>query len=443
MTPEERLALAERVLARSHAGGTEVTIVANNQALTRFTHESVSQNVDEGDVSVRVRAIVDGRSGVAATNVLDDAALDAVVARAAEIAGFAPRESIPPSLAGPATVASPAGAFVDATAPASPGRRAEIASAVFERARDNQLWSSGYVTTSSGSITIATSNGARMAFDGTDAGVNVKMNGSDATGFAERYSNDIGVLDGAAIGARAARKAVASREPVAVDPGEWTVILEPPAIGELLRFLTSHFSAETYSDGSSFITGKLRTSVLGENVTIFDDYAHRLNPGMPFDFEGVPTQRLALVKSGVAENIVTDSTWAKRLDVPNTGHALPAPNASGPQSNATVVEAGVKPIEQLIAETKRGLLITRLWYVRNVDQRAAILTGMTRDGTFLIEDGKLTRGIRNMRFNESIVAALRACEFASVQERTGGYSYSLVTPAVKFDRFRFASTSPY
>jgi PmbA protein len=443
MTPDERLALAERVLARSNADGTEVTIAANYQALTRFTHESVNQNVDEGDFSVRVRAIVDGRSGVAATNVLDDEALDAVVARAAEIAGFAPRESIPPSLAGPATATTPAGAFVDATAFASPQRRAEIANAVFEQARENSLWSSGYVTTSSGSITIATTNGARMAFDGTDAGINVKMNGTDATGFAERYTNDVGALDGTVTGARAARKAIASREPVAVDPGEWTVILEPPAVGELLRFLTSHFSAETYSDGSSFVTGKLHTTVLGENVTILDDYAHPLNPGMPFDYEGVPTQRLALVKNGIAENIVTDSTWAKRLEVANTGHALPAPSGSGPQSNATVVEAGTKPIDQLVTETKRGLLITRLWYVRNVDQRAAILTGMTRDGTFLIEDGKITRGIRNMRFNESITAALRSCEFASVQERTGGYSYSLVTPAVKFNHFRFASASPY
>jgi len=183
--------------------------------------------------------------------------------------------------------------------------------------------------------------------------------------------------------------------------------------------------------------------VLGENVTIRDDYAHPLNPGMPFDFEGVPTQRLALVQNGVAENIVTDSTWAKRLNVANTGHALPAPNGDGPQSNSTVVEAGTKSIDELVSETKRGLLITRLWYVRNVDQRAVILTGMTRDGTFLIENGKVTRGIRNMRFNQSITAALRACEIASLQERTGGYSYSLVTPAVKFEKFRFASTSPY
>ncbi len=145
----------------------------------------------------------------------------------------------------------------------------------------------------------------------------------------------------------------------------------------------------------------------------------------------------------MAADIVTDSTWAARLNRPNTGHALPAPNSNGPQSNYTVLEPGTKSTQTLIAETKRGLLITRLWYVRIVDQRTALLTGMTRDGTFLIENGVLRGGVRNMRFNDSIVAALNDCEFGDTQARTGSYHYSLVTPAVKFNSFHFASTSPY
>ena len=443
MTPEERMDVAERVLARARGDAIEVTVHATRQALTRFTHEAVNQNVDETNVSVRVRSIVDGRSGIAATNAFDEAALDAVAGRARELATFAPREAIEPTLAGPASVAAPPGAYVAATAHASPDRRAAVADAIFEHARANDLWSSGFVTTASQGVTIATSRGARMNYDGTDAGANVKMNGSDATGFAERYARDVAALDGDLLGARAARKAVASRAPLAVEPGEWTVILEPAAFGELLRYLTMHFSAESYGEGSSFLSGKLGTPVLGTNVTIRDDYAHPLNPGMPFDFEGVPTQRLALVDGGIAENIVTDTAWAKRLKRPNTGHALPAPSVLGPQSNATVVDPGPKSVETLIAQTKRGLLITRLWYVRIVDQRTALLTGMTRDGTFLIEDGVVTRGVRNMRFNESIVDALATCELAAVQERTGGYSYSLVTPAVKLERFRFASAAPY
>lgn len=443
MKADARTQIAESVLARSRADATEVTVELNHQALTRFTHESVSQNVDEENVTVRVRAIVDGRSGVAVTNALDEAALDAVATRAYELATFAPRESIVPSLAGAATFASPPLAYVAATAAASAQARADVAHAIFEQARASELWSSGYVTTSSSGITIATSDGARQSHDATDAGSNVKMNGTDATGFAERYSPDIGAIDGRALGARAARKAIDSRDPLAVEPGDWTVILEPPAVGELLHFLVGHFSAESYGEGSSFASGKLGELVLGENVCIDDDYTNSLNPGMPFDYEGFARERVPLVENGVARTILTDSTWAKRLGIPNTGHALPAPNPWGPQSENTVVRTGSKSVEQLIAETPRGLLITRLWYVRSVDQRTALLTGMTRDGTFLIENGVVTRGVRNMRFNESIVTALRTAEFASVAQRTGGYSYAMVTPAVKFAHFRFASASPY
>jgi len=442
MTRDERVAVAGAVLARSRADDTEVTVATSHQALTRFTHETVNQNIDQTDTSIRVRAIVDGRIGIATTNALDDDALGAVAARAYEIALLAPRESIPPTLAGTSAAPTSAGAFVPATAAASPAERARIAGAIFGHATDG-FWSSGYTMTSSAALTIVTSGGACMSFDGTDAGANVKMNGADSTGFAERYSPDVTALDGDALGRESARIARATRAPIAVDPGDWTVILAPAAVGELLRYLTGHFSAEAYAEGSSFITGKLATAVLGTNVTIHDDFAHPLNPGMPFDFEGFPTQRVTLIASGIATDIVTDSTWAKRLNRRNTGHALPAPNLAGPQSSYTVVEAGRKSVDTLIAETKRGLLITRLWYVRTVDVRSALLTGMTRDGTFLIENGAVKGGVHNMRFNESIVAALNDCEIADRQARTGGHHYSLVTPAVKFNHFRFASASPY
>jgi PmbA protein len=442
MTADERIAVAQGVLAQSRADATEVTVESSRQALTRFTHEAVNQNLDQTDTTIRVRAIVDGCIGIAGTNAFDDDALAAVTARARAIALLAPRESVPPTLAGPNAAVPPPNAFVAATAAAAAGQRAQIAHAIFAHATAG-LWSSGYAMTSNYGLTIATSNGARMSFDGTDAGANVKMNGADSTGFAERYSGDVGALDGDALGREAARIATQTRAPLAVDPGAWTVILAPAAIGELLRYLTLHFSAEAYSEGSSFFAGKLGAPVLGENVTIHDDFAHPLNVGRPFDYEGFPTQRVTLVAGGIARAIVTDSTWAKRLDRPNTGHALPAPNANGPQANYTVLAAGTKTLETLVAETKRGLLITRLWYVRIVDQRTALLTGMTRDGTFLIEDGVIKGGVRNMRFNQSIVAALNDCELADTQARTGSYHYSLVTPAVKFNRFHFASVSPY
>src|SRR5580704_18366428 len=150
---------------------------------------------------------------------------------------------------------------------------------------------------------------------------------------------------------------------------------------------------------------------------------------MPSDYEGQPTMRLPLIENGVVKNIVTDSYYAKRLDRPNTGHALPAPNAAGPYPLHLVLSAGTKSFEQLVAETKRGLLVTRFWYIRTVDQKKTIVTGMTRDGTFLIENGRIVGGVRNLRFNQSNLEALAACELADKQTRTGGYAYSLVAPA--------------
>ncbi len=443
MTAEERAQVARRVLARSQADATEVTVTAGFQGLTRFTREAVTHNIDRTERAIRIRAIVDGRIGIAATNAFDDAALDVAVRRAAEIARFAPRESIPPQLAHDAVAAAATPAYVAATAAATPAERARLAAAMFAHAATNELWSSGYATTAHDGTTIVNSNGVCASFDGTDAGANIKMNATDATGFAEAYSPDVDVLDGDAIGLRAAGIALRTRRPIGVEPGDWTVILSPAAAGELLRFVTQHFSAETYSDGSSFISGKLGTAVVGSNVTILDDCTHALNPGMPFDAQAVSKQRIELVRNGVATDIVTDSTWAARLNRRNTGHALPAPNVGGPQSNSTVVEPGPKSLETLVAETQRGLLITRLWYVRSVDQRTLLLTGMTRDGTFLIENGKLQGGVHNMRFNASMIAALADCELADTQMRTGGYHYSLVTPAIKFPRFHFASASPY
>jgi PmbA protein len=443
MDADARRALAARILERSPADATEAIVTSDHRALTRFTHEFIHQNVDVENVAIRVRAIVDGHTGVASTNAVGDAAIDTVVKRALEIATFAPRKSESPVLASGGDVTASAGAYVEATANTTPDDRARVASAIFAQAASNECWCSGYVTTSTSGATIATSAGADASFDATEYGANVKMTAGDSTGFAERYGNDARVLDGAALGARAARKARASAGPIAVEPGEWTVILEPPAFGELVHFLGSHFSAQSYDEGSSFLSGRLGKRVMGAGVTLRDDYAHALHPDAPFDWEGTPKRRVALIEDGVARTVVTDSAWARKLGRPNTGHGLPAPNAQGPHPSDLVVDPGTESLADLIASTKRGLLVTRLWYVRVVDQRKTILTGMTRDGTFLIENGKLTRGVRNLRFNQSLVDALGTCTLAHEQHRTGGYAYALVAPAVKFDRFTFASTTDY
>ena len=299
------------------------------------------------------------------------------------------------------------------------------------------------MTTSHSGITIVNSKGTHASFDGSDAGINVKQVAIDSTGFAEMHATDIAAIDGTAVGTVAAEKAFHSRHPKSVEPGPWTVILEPPAFGELLSYIVHHFSAETYDEGSSFLSGGLGEKYVGENVTLSDDYAQKLAPGMPFDYEGNPTQRLPLLENGVAKNIVTDAYWAKKLQRPNTGHGLPAPNSWGPHASHIVVSPGTKSKAQMISETERGLLISRFWYIRPISDRLTIVTGMTRDGTFLIEKGKIVGGVRNMRFNESLFAALSRAEFSAEQSRTTGYSYSLTVPSIKIDSFRFTSLADF
>ena len=411
--------------------------------LTRFTRNAVHQNVAESDVSVKVRAIVGKRTGVASTNLTDDTELRSLVQRAIEMAKLSPDDPGLPSMPAGGATQAPPGAYVRETATASPELRAQMCDTIFKAAEEHDYWCAGFVNTSEAGVTIVNSSGARASFDGTDAAVNVKMNATDSTGYAEGWDNDVTRLDAHAIGKLSSLKARDSAYPRGVEPGEWTVILEAAAFGELFTYLSDHFSAQSFDEGSSFLSDGLDKQYLGRNVTIVDDYAHPLSPGMPFDYEAQPTQRIGLVENGVAKNVVTDSYWANKLNRPNTGHALPAPNAYGPQALHLVVSPGSKSINELIAETKRGLLITRFWYIRTVDQKKAIVTGMTRDGTFLIENGEISGGVRNMRFNHSILEALNNCEFANALHRTGSYSYSVVVPAAKIEGFRFSSGTDF
>jgi PmbA protein len=439
----QREELAERVLARSPAHATEVLLYDEEAQLTRFTHNAIHQNVASSDLTVRVHAVVDGCSGVAATNDLSDAGLDRAVARACEIARLVPRDpDMPPLYAAP-RAAPVEGAFAESTARASAELRSGIARATFDVAERAGLWAAGFVTTSRFGVTIANSMGTMQSGELSDCGLNVKQSGPSSSGFAERYSTSVADLDGEAIGEVAADKALRSCEPVAVEAGEWTVILEPPAFGEFIAPLGEHFSAQSYDEGSSFFSGHLGERYAGENVTIVDDVRHPLNPGLAFDLEGTPTKRVVLIDRGMASGLVTDARWARKLGLENTGHGLPAPNAFGPWTRNIVVEPGTLTRDELIAQTQRGLLVSRLWYVRTVDQRQTILTGMTRDGTFLIERGKIVRGVRNLRLNQSVLEALRSCTFASELARTASYNYNMVAPAVRFDRFTFSSATDF
>ena len=442
MDASERLALAERATRDGGADALEAVIFEQREALTRFTHNTIHQNLDESFTQIQIRAVVDGRAGWARTNVRDEPDLVRARDRAIAQARLAPKTKVPVALPRPATYAPPPHAHDDATAETPPQARAEAAARIFAISEEAGGWAAGYVSTQRSAFTIANTNGLRADFSSTDAIANTKCVAPHASGFAERFSRRFAELDVSTVAQKAAAKVKDVGELRTPETGAWTVVVEPPAVGELLAFLLPHFSAQRVFEGASFLADGLGRKYTGENVTLVEDYAHPLHASSPFDGEGTPTQRVVLVENGVAKDFVTDTEWAARLDRHNTGHYVTG-GAEGPYPRAVVLMPGKRSRAELIASTKRGILITRFWYIRVVDQRKAIVTGMTRDGTFLIENGKLVAGLRNLRFNVRILDLLGACELSDELVRSGGYSYQIVVPTVRFDRFTFSSVTSY
>ncbi len=242
----------------------------------------------------------------------------------------------------------------------------------------------------------------------------------------------------------AAAKAYASREPVELAPGPYTVILEPAAVLDLVGQMFGDFSATAISDGRSFLRDRIGEKLFGDNVTIYDDAYHPLQAGAPFDGEGVPRKLLTLVDKGVVRDIAYCRQAAQAAGVAPTGHGYPLPNEYGEAPMNIVVAGGAVSLEEMIASTARGILVTRLWYIREVDPYEKIMTGMTRDGTFLVENGQVTRGVRNFRFNQALPELLSNVEALSPAVRSSGEeAFDMVVPALKVRNFHFTEVTRF
>jgi len=433
--------ILDMALAASKADETEALAFASESALTRYTHNYIHENMVERNWQLSVRAVVGKRIGVAGTNRFDPANVKLAVERATEMARMAPEDPDFPGLPSDTGPCDDAPAQYDAaTARLAPEARARAVEQIIEVMSSRGLYAAGYVSTRCDSVAVANSKGVRRTFAGTDSAINIKAIGETSSGYAEGYARRFADLSPSALAERAARKAVESKSPQALAPGEYTVILEAPAFREFLIYLTwIGFGAQPYEQGSSFMAGKLGQKIAGDNVTFRDQFAHPLGAGIPFDFEGAPRRQVTLIDAGVAKDVVYDSYYAAKLKHANTGHALPAPNTDGPMPLNIVVPAGSKPEADLIRGIDRGVLVTRTWYIRLVDQKQTLITGMTRDGLFRIERGEVTHGLKNMRFNESILGALNRCELSRELVR----SESHVLPATKIEGFRFTSGTEF
>jgi predicted Zn-dependent protease len=267
---------------------------------------------------------------------------------------------------------------------------------------------------------------------------------ADSSGWAKASAVSCESMDPLGLAHSAAEKARLSRDPHEIPHGRYTVILEPAAVLDLVGQMFGDFSATAVADSRSFLTDRLGKKLFGDNIQITDDVAHPLQAGVPFDGEGVPRRKLTLVESGVPRDLAFSRSSAQRAGVQPTGHGFPLPNEVGEAPLNIVIAGGTTPLDEMIASTDRGVLVTRLWYIREVDPYEKIMTGMTRDGTFLIENGRVTQGLRNFRFNQGIIELLNHVEALSPSVRASGEeAFDMVVPAMKVGGFNFTEVTRF
>ena len=428
----------DRLLEASPAQQTEVLVTEWDSALTRFANNGIHQNVAERDVSVRVRVVKDGKTGVASINQLNETAAKDVLRRAIAIADLQPKGELVP-MPGPAK-SQPVEAWSDATASATPEERADFVEAICAKAGRAGLKAFGAFSTGAEQLAIANSLGVFHHHRSTEATINTVVMGEAGSGYADRSAIDVRELDKDSLADEVIDKAQRNQNAQPVEPGDYEVVLEEYAVAEMLEFLSFiGFGALAAQEERSFM--RLGERITGENIDIWDDGLDPTGAPMSFDFEGVPKQKVQLINHGVATGLVYDMQTAQRAGRQSTGHGLPAPNTDGPFAVNLFMAPGKTPKPELTTDIKRGIWVTRFWYVRVVQPKASIITGMTREGTFLIENGKITGPVKDLRFTQSILEALNStlAISQSTKLQISEYLGASRVPALRLKAFTFTS----
>jgi predicted Zn-dependent protease len=394
----------ERALAAAKGDEAEALVLGRVEALTRFANNAIHQNMAVTAASLRVRVVAGRRVATVWTNRLDGEGVADAARRASELALVAPEN---PRWAGlPAAPRAPSlAAFAEATAAASPEARARAAAAICRPAASARLRAAGYVATAVNEIAVGNSRGTWAYHAGTTADAQAVALGDGGSGYADRVHADFARLDVDAVAREAIDTARRAQAPRDLPAGVYEVVLEPYAVADVVEFLGSQLTGLAIEEGRSFVAGHLGERVTGEAITLVEDPGDGEALPRPFDFEGVPSERLTLIERGTARAVVYDSQTAARQHARNTGHALPS-GMPMPLPMHLRLEPGSASREALVAGVRRGVLVTRFWYTRWVHPLRTVVTGMTRDGTFWIEGGEIAYPVRNLRFTQSYHEAL-------------------------------------
>src|ERR1700676_1951129 len=461
LTQDQAADIFDRIKKVSSADEVEVLFSGGRFALTRFANNTIHQNVEEKNHTVSVRTVFNGRTARATTNKFDDDSLRRVVESSEALAKVQHPDSDLLPMPNSREAASTGGPLIpmrhfEETASITPQLRAAGVKKIVEVAQNHKLTTAGIYSSSESAEGIFNSRGLSDWHTQTLAEVSITMLGVDSSGWQKANSPDVSNLDPLHMAQVAAKKALDSAHPGEIPAGKYTVILEPSAALDIVGSMFWDYSGMAILDQRSFLTGRIGNKLFGENITIWDDVAHPLQTGAPFDGEGMQRQRVGLVENGIVNRVVYARATAERMKrsenkdkvgpIASTGHGFALPNETG-EMPVNIVFAPVgnpQTVEQMIASTDRGVLVTRLWYIREVEPFEKMLTGMTRDGTFYVENGRVQGGLRNFRFNESLIHMLLNVETMSLPVRScGEESFDMVVPAMKVKELNFTEVTKF
>lgn len=441
-TREQAKALTDRALSYSKAEETQVVLTGGDRANVRFARNSVTTAGASSGYSLAIVAKFGQKSGTVTASEFSDASLQRAARNAEEIARLSPDNPEAMPMLGAQTYAALNPYFEDA-AGATPDWRANAVKAAIDEARTKNVVAAGFVETSAQIQAVATSKGqfGYGRFTAADYNLTARTPDGSGSGWASKSYNELRLLDPVRLASAAIDKAARSQNPTAIEPGKYTVVLEPAAMADLIVNLIFAADARQSDEGRSFFSKKgggtrLGEQIVGEKVRLYSDPAHPLAPSLPFDGQGLPVKKIDWIDKGVLKNLSYSRFWAQKQG------KEPTPNPGN-----LIMDGGTATMDDLIRGVERGVLVTRFWYIRSLDPQTLLVTGLTRDGLFLIEKGKVTRPVKNMRWNESPVFALNNLDAMTAPERTvsgegvGGSGFAVVCPAARIREFTFTSGS--
>jgi predicted Zn-dependent protease len=441
-TKEQAKALTDRVLSFSKADETQVILNGGDRANVRFARNSVTTAGASSGYSLAIVAKFGQKTGTVTASEFSDASLQRAMRNAEEIAKLSPDNPEAMPVLGPQNY-TPVKAYFDDAANATPEWRANSVRAAIDLSKQKEVVSAGFVETSAQVLAVATSKGlfGYDRFSAADYNLTARTPDSTGSGWASRSYSELRLLDPPKLASAAIDKAARSRNPVAVEPGKYTVVLEPAAMADLIVSLSFAADARQADEGRSFFSKKgggtrLGDSIVGEKVRIYSDPTSAIAPAVPFDTQGLPLKQTVWIDGGTLKSLSYSRFWAQKQGKEPTA-----------QPGNLIMDGGTATMEDLIKGVDRGILVTRFWYIRSLDPQTLLVTGLTRDGLFLIEKGEVTRPIKNMRWNESPIFALNNLDAMTPPERVvsgegaGGSGFAVVCPAARIRDFTFSSGS--